>query len=168
MKLFNLLLCIIIIMNTPGSQNKVTVVDLERYSGKWYVIATIPTNFDKNWDYTTESYSLTKEGEITIYTTYRKKGELKERSVRSKGFPVKETHNVHWKVQFVWPFKADYLIEELPPEYSYVVVGHPKRKFLYIMNRTGKMGSLQYDEIIERCRQKGYDLSKLQKVKQGF
>ncbi len=155
-------------MNTLHSQNKVTTVDLAKYSGKWYVIATIPTGFDKEWDYTTESYTLNKNGKIDIFTTFRKKGEEKERSVKSKGFPDKGTFNVNWKVQFVWPFKADYLIEELSPEYTYVVVGHPKKKFLYIMNRSGSMGETQYKEILDRFRAKSYDLSKLQKVKQGF
>ncbi|PBQ34136.1 hypothetical protein CNR22_20945 [Sphingobacteriaceae bacterium] len=144
------------------------MVDLNKFSGKWYVIATIPTGFDKEWDYTTETYTLNKKGKIDIYTTYCKKGEEKEKSVKSKGFPNKETFNISWKVQFVWPFKADYLIEELSPDYTYVVVGHPKKKFLYIMNRSGKMGQIQYNEIVERFKERGYDVSKLQKVKQGF
>lgn len=155
-------------MSTLHSQTKVTSVDLDKYSGKWYVIATIPTGFDKDWDYTTESYTLNAKGKIDVFTTYRKKGEEKVRSVKSKGFPNKETSNVAWKMQFVWPFKADYLIEELSPEYTYVVVGHPKKKFLYIMNRTGNMGEIQYNEIVNRFKEKGYDISKIQKVKQGF
>jgi len=152
-------------MSTLHSQTK---VDLTKYSGKWYVIAAIPTRFDKDWDYTTETYSINNKNKIDIFTTFRKKGEDRERSVKSKGFPNKETFNLAWKVQFVWPFKADYLIEELSPDYSYVVVGHPKKKFLYIMNRSGKMGEMQYNEILDRFKHKGYDLSRLQKIKQGF
>jgi len=155
-------------MSTLHSQDKVSSVDLQKYSGKWFVVALIPTSFDKNWDYTTESYTLNSKGKIDILTTYRKKGEEKERSVKSNGFPIKETANVSWKVQFLWPFKADYLIEELSPDYTYVVVGHPKKKFLYIMNRSGKMADIQYDEIVKRCREKGYDLNKLKIVNQGF
>ena len=163
-----LILLIFITMNSLAAQHKVTKVDLNKYSGKWYVIACIPTKFDKTWNYVTESYTINKKGTIDIYTTYKKGNDPKEHSVSSKGFPISETNNINWKVQFVWPFKADYLIEELAEDYTYVVVGHPKKKFLYIMNRTGKMGDIQLREIINRCREKGYDVSQMNKIAQGF
>jgi len=141
-------------------------VDLDKYSGKWYVIAAIPTKLDKNWSYTTESYSLRQDGNIDILTTYVKEKETKTSVLTSKGFPDAKTNNVEWKVQFIWPFKADYLIEELADDYSYVVVGHPKKKVLYIMNRTGKMHNDLYIAIVERCIKKGYDIGKIRKVLQ--
>ena len=136
-------------------------IDLQKYSGKWYVIAMIPTRFDKNWDHITETYSILADGVIDIYTTYKKPGKSETKVLRSKGFPISEENNVKWKVQFVWPFKVDYLIEEIANDYSYVVVGHPKHKFLYIMNRTGKMDNELYTSIVERCKNKGYDVSKI-------
>ncbi len=114
----------------------------------------------------TETYTVNKKGNIDIYTTYLKESDIKPRLVRSKGFPVQNSNNVKWKVQFIWPFKADYLIEEIDPNYFYVVVGHPKKKFLYIMNRTGKMEKIQYTEILERFAKKGYDISKIRRVMQ--
>ena len=141
-------------------------VDLKKYSGKWYVIAGIPTRFDKKWNYTTESYSLREDGNIDVFTAYVKEGDTKTSTVSSKGFPDAKTNNVQWKVQFVWPFRADYLVEELADDYSYVVVGHPKKKYLYIMNRTGKMSNDQYISIVERCIKKGYDIGKIRKTKQ--
>ncbi len=155
-------------METGVAQKRVTHVDLEKYSGKWYVIACIPTRFDKNWEYIAETYSISKKGRVSIYTTYKKNRHPQEKSVRSTGFPVKGSHNIHWKVQFIWPFKADYLIEELDEEYTCVVVGHPKKKFLYIMNRTGLINPLQYEGILDRAVKRGYTLSELRKVNQGF
>lgn len=155
-------------MNTLKAQTKVSIVDLEKYSGKWYVIASIPTKFDKNWSYVTESYTVNEKGKIDIFTTYKKDGSEKERSFSSKGFPITATNNIRWKVQIIWPFKADYFVEELAEDYTYVVVGHPKQKYLYIMNRSGKMGNIQYEELLKRFADKGYDISKLHKVDQGF
>lgn len=151
---------------TATIAQNVTTVNLDKYSGKWFVIAAIPTRFDKNWDYVTESYALNTKGTIDIFTTYVKPGSTEVKNFTSKGFPNREKNNVSWKVQFFWPFKADYLIEELADDYSYVVVGHPKHKILYIMNRTGKMSEEQYNMLVERSHKKGYDISKLQKVKQ--
>lgn len=153
-------------LNSGIAQTTVKSIDLEKYSGKWFVIAEIPTKFDKNWNYVTETYTINKKGTIDIYTTYLKESDSKPRSVTSKGFPVKESKNIKWKVQFIWPFKADYLIEEIDSNYFYVVVGHPKKKFLYIMNRTGKMGEIQYTELLERFAKKGYNISKVRRVMQ--
>jgi apolipoprotein D and lipocalin family protein len=166
MKFFKFIIMATLIVNSVTAQTKVKSIDLEKYSGKWFVIAEIPTKFDKSWNYVTETYTINKKGNIDIFTTYVKGSDPKEKSVGSKGFPVKGANNVEWKVQFIWPFKADYLIEEIDPNYFYVVVGHPKKKFLYIMNRSGKMDENQLTEIIGRCARKRYDISKIHKVKQ--
>jgi apolipoprotein D and lipocalin family protein len=39
------------------------------------------------------------------------------------------------KAQFIRPYKVDYWIIELADDYSYVVVGHPDHKFLFIITR---------------------------------
>jgi apolipoprotein D and lipocalin family protein len=154
--------------NQIRSQTKVTHVDLQKYSGKWYVIASIPTKFDKEWTYVTESYTVNQKGNVDIFTTYKKDNAIIEKSFKSKGFPIATSNNMQWKVQIIWPFKANYLVEELADDYTHVVVGHPKQKFLYIMNRTGKMGNIQYEEIVKRMMDKGYDISLLNKIDQGF
>ena len=166
MKLLTCLILFIITMSKLPAQSPPTNIDLFKYSGKWYVIGVIPTRFDKDWDYVTENYTVLKNSKIDIYTTYIKHGQAKTESVGSKGFPKKSKNNVAWKVQFVWPFRADYLIEEIAEDYSYTVVGHPKKKFLYIMNRSGHMEESLYKSIVERFTQKGYDMTQLRKVLQ--
>lgn len=161
-----LILLLTITMSKLPAQSPPKEIDLFKYSGKWYVIGVIPTRFDKDWDYVTENYTVMKNGKIDIYTTYIKHGEAKTKSVTSKGFPKKTKNNVAWKVQFVWPFRADYLIEEIAEDYSYTVVGHPKKKFLYIMNRSGKMEAALYKSVVDRFTERGYDMSQLRKVLQ--
>ncbi len=159
---------IVLFMINTNAQTTVNRLNLQKYSGKWFVIASIPTKFDKDWNYITESYHVNDKGDVDVVTTYKKEKTAPEKTVKSKGFPIEQSQNLKWKVQFIWPFKADYLVEELNDDYTYVVVGHPKRKFLYIMNRSGIMGKLQYEEIIKRCAQKGYDISKLRRISQSF
>jgi apolipoprotein D and lipocalin family protein len=149
----------------PVQQDTVDHVDLSMYSGKWYVIGAVPTRFDKDWEYTTENYSMNKKGYFDVCTNYLKKGKLN--TVWSKGFFNKASGNSKWKVQYFWPFKVDYWIIELCDDYSYVVVGHPKNKFLYIMGRTPEMRTEKYEGIVARCRAKGYEVSRLKKQKQS-
>lgn len=152
-------------LTTASAQETVKDVNLNMYSGKWYVIGFIPTAFDKNWDYTTENYTLDKNGNYSIYTSYRKFNG-REHTVRSKGFIQKNSGNAKWKVQYIWPFSVNYWIIELCDDYSYAVVGHPHKKFLYIMSRTPVMREELYQAIAERCKKKGYGIDKLRKQKQ--
>ncbi|MEW6468892.1 MAG: lipocalin family protein [Bacteroidota bacterium] len=144
---------------TTGQQT-VNYVDLNLYAGKWYVVACIPTVFDRNWEDITETYTVNPSGSFNIYTSFRKPSG-RTRTIRSKAFIDRSSGNARWKVQFVWPLRAHYWIIELADDYSYTVVGHPKKKFLYIMSRSPFMKDELLQAIIGRCSQKGYDISEL-------
>lgn len=158
--------------NLGFTQTLAKTVDLEKYAGKWYVIACIPTEIDQHWNYLTETYTLKKNGNIDIYTTYineykpGSKKTPKQKDLHSKGFPQKNSDNFKWKVQFFWPFKVHYLIEEVSEDYSYTVVGHPDKKFLYIMSREKTMNDELYKTLAKRYKENGYDMSLLIKVPQ--
>lgn len=166
MKVLRIIAVLLLLAKLAVGQQHVTTVNLDKYAGKWYVIASIPSSFDKDWTHVTESYALNTDHQIDIYTTYRKAGSDKEEYMTAKGFPEYDKSNVSWKVQIQWPLRADYLIEELADDYSYVVVGHPKRKYLYIMNRTGKMDEALYKKLVNLAKEKGYDVSELKKMQQ--
>ncbi len=141
-------------------------LDLNKFSGKWYVIASIPTCFDKNWKGITETFTLADNGNVDIYITYVKEGETEIRDKKAKGFPYIENKNTEWEVQFMWPFTSGYLVEELGPDYSYVVVGHPQKMYFYIMNRTGQMDETLFSDIMKRYMKKGYEINDLRIVVQ--
>jgi len=131
------------------------------YAGKWYSLYSIPTFMDKKWRETTETYVIHPDGYYAVFSTYKVAGEDDPKYVRSKLFVVRGTNNAELKAQFVWPVKVDYWVIELAEDYSYVVVGHPKHKFLFIMARKPELPEELLHEIIERCQAKGYDTSKL-------
>lgn len=139
----------------------VAKVDLKKFSGTWYSLYSIPTLFDKGSRETITRYTLNKEGYYDVLTSYKKPGDEKVHTVTSKIFPNDKQESAMMKAQFIWPIKVDYWVIELADDYSYVVVGHPDHKFLFIMSRNTKMPKKTYDEIVERCREKGYDVSKL-------
>ena len=136
-------------------------LDHHKFSGKWYSLYSIPTLMDKNWKQTIEIYTLIDDEHFDVLTTYHKENEKVENSITSKLFFDKEKVDGDMKAQFLWPFKIGYWVIELADDYSYVVVGHPKEKYLFIMAREAKMDSELLKEIIERCRIKGYDTGSL-------
>ncbi|RQO71302.1 hypothetical protein DBR40_15905 [Pedobacter sp. KBW01] len=143
-------------------ENKpISDIDYKAFEGKWYSLYSIPTLMDKHWKQTTETYTLADNDHFDVYTAYHKAGKVEEKSITSKLFFDAAVHNGGMKAQFLWPFKIGYRIIELADDYSYVVVGHPEEKYLFIMAREPKMEADLLVHIIERCRQKGYEVSKL-------
>ncbi len=136
-------------------------VDIMSYAGKWYSLHIIPTYMNKNWHETTETYVIHPDGYYAVFTTYKTGSDDEPKYVRSKLIVVRGTSNAKLKAQFIWPLKVDYWIIELAEDYSYVVVGHPKHKYLSIMARKPELPKKLLGEIIDRCREKGYDTSKL-------
>ncbi len=161
MKLLSILFLVTLGSFSFDKNAPVAKLDLKKYAGTWYSLYSIPTIFDKGSRKTTTRYTLNKDGYYNVLTTYKKLDEEKIYSRESKMFPSEESSNGELKAQFVWPIKVDYWIIELAEDYSYVVVGHPDHKFLFIMARTRKMQKKTYDEIVSRCKNKGYDVSRL-------
>ncbi|TCC92107.1 hypothetical protein EZ428_10270 [Pedobacter frigiditerrae] len=148
--------------NSPIEKNvPVAKVDMKKYAGTWYSLYSIPTMFDKESRETTTKYTLNKDGYFNVLTSYKKSNDEATYSRTSKMFPPEEGSNGELKAQFIWPIKVDYWIIELADDYSYVVVGHPEHKFLFIMSRIKKMPKKTYDEIVARCKAKGYNVTKL-------
>ena len=142
-------------------------VDLERYVGTWFEIATIPQRFQKGCVGVTATYTLRPDGKIRVINRCRKEtldGKLRE--VEGKAWVVDKTTNAKLKVQFFWPFSGAYWVIELDPDYRWAVVGHPNRNSLWILCRTPQMDQALYDDLIDRIGNKGYDIARIKRTLQ--
>jgi apolipoprotein D and lipocalin family protein len=144
-------------------------VDLERFMGDWYVIASIPTSLERDAYNAVESYRLDEKGTVETTFTFRKggfDGEIKRYTPR--GFVQPGTGNAVWGMQFVWPIKADYRIAWLAPDYSRVVVGREDRDYVWIMAREPSIPEAELERILAFVGQQGYDVSQVRKVPQRW
>ncbi len=144
----------------------VNSVDLNRYAGKWYEIASFPQRFQKGCHCTTAEYILTDKNYVVVKNSCRLDSITgKAITIQGKAFVKKKSGNAKLKVQFFWPFRGDYWIIDLAGNYSYAVVGHPNRKYLWILSRTNTMSDSLYNKITERLVLKGFDVTKLVRTK---
>ncbi len=146
--------------NAPLST--VPTVDLNRYLGKWYEIASYPAWFQKSCTGSTADYSRLPDGRIRVVNRCFKKsldGPLKES--KGKAEVVDPKTNARLKVTFFWPFRGDYWIIDLDDDYQWAVVGVPSRKYLWILSRTPTLDGDVYDGILRRVIEKGYDPTRL-------
>jgi apolipoprotein D and lipocalin family protein len=139
-------------------------VELEKYLGKWYEIAHLPAKFQEGCNETTATYTLSKDGSISVLNQSIKNGKMKQ--AKGKAKVVDRKSNAKLKVTFFWPFYGDYWIIALGDDYDYAVVGTPNRKYLWILSRTPQMDDKLYSQLIEYAKSKGFDVNKLIKTLQ--
>ena len=142
-------------------------VDVARYLGTWYEIASFPQSFQRGCTATTANYSLRSDGEINVLNRCRKNSvDGPEETARGRARVVDTTSNARLEVSFFRPFWGDYWIIDLGADYEYAVVGHPGRDYLWILSRTPTMEAAVYDGIIERLKRQGYQVERLVRTQQ--
>ena len=147
----------------------VDYVDLERFMGDWYVIASIPTFIEKEAYNAVESYSLNDDGTIATTFTFRKGGfNGPVKRYTPTGYVFDTESNAVWGMQFIWPIKADYRIMYLSEDYGLTVIGRKKRDYVWIMARTPEISEADYQARIKFIEDQGYDVSEIRKVPQRW
>lgn len=142
-------------------------VDLPRFMGDWYVIANIPTYFEKTAHNPVESYRLASDGTIETTFTFRDGAfDGAEKTYRPRGFVVDRDSNAVWGMQFIWPVKAEYRIVHVSDDYRETIIGRTKRDYVWIMARTPQISDSDYQRLLKIITDQGYDIGKVQKVPQ--
>lgn len=152
--------------NLPPVQT-VPKVELERYLGSWYEIASFPQRFQRGCHATMASYSMADDGEIAVENRCNKDaldGPLKVANGRAR--VVDTQTNARLQVSFFGPFWGDYWIVDLDSEYQYAVVGHPGRDYLWVLSRTPTMADDVYQGILSRLQAQQYPTDRLVRTAQ--
>ena len=144
-------------------------LELSRFMGDWYVIAAIPTYIERRAHNAVESYRLADNGAIETTFSFRDGGfNGKLKRYHSTGYVEDTTSNAVWGVRFFWPFKADYRVMYLAPDYSVTIIGRLRRDYVWIMARDPNLGDSEYQRLVSLIAGAGYDIRKLQKVPQRW
>jgi apolipoprotein D and lipocalin family protein len=161
----------------PASQPLIPVqsVDLQRYQGVWHQIALYPNKFQKSCISNTRAeYKSLADGTIQV-TNVCRAADGKEMQVVGQAraaHPATLANNqvtppqlevrfapkwLSW-LPMVW---GDYWVIQIAPDYSYAVVGEPKREFLWVLARETQLSSADWTAIDTQLKQQGYDPAKL-------
>ena len=137
-------------------------VNLGRFMGTWYVIAATPTFLDKDAYAAVESYRLEPDGTIqTTYTFHNGGFDGPVRTLRPRARVLDPGRNARWGMQFLWPFRAQYLIAYLSQDYGATVIARDARDYVWIMARTPTISVGEYRQLRAFVGSLGYDVTKL-------
>ena len=133
-------------------------VELTRYVGLWYEISSIPFFFGKGCLCSTANYTANSDGTIRVENSCNRDG--KRDLAVAKAWTV-DSSNSKLKVEFFWPFSADYWIVALDADYKWAVVSNPYRDYLWILSRTPHLEQSEYDTIVAYLKNNGFPVDQL-------
>jgi len=148
-------------------------VDIPRFMGDWYVLAHIPAPAEKDAWNGVESYKLEAGTKDVVETTFKfRPGSFDAplEVMRPTGYVSKEDPAV-WGMKFYWwqgPFRFEYLVIHVDPEYRETVIGRSARDYVWVMARTPTIPDADWDRLTAIVKEAGYDPAKLRRVPQRW
>jgi apolipoprotein D and lipocalin family protein len=162
-KLLATLVFFILSVHAYSFDKTVDFVDIDRFMGKWHVVAGRFTALEKNMYNAVETYNWNPvKNRIEIDFKYNKgsfNGPVKK--IPQKGWIQNTTTNAHWIVSPLWPLKFDYLVIGLGEDYEWTAIGVPSEAYLWIMSRDPHMTKDKVDEILRTLENNKYNIENL-------
>jgi len=157
----------------PSPPQTVPFVDLHRYAGLWYEIASIPNRFQRHCrGNTTASYRPIEAQRMEVINRCLDKDGSVD-TAQGIARVVDTDSNARLEVSFVslfgWQlFWGDYWVLELAPDYAYAIVGTPNFRYGWILSRTPTLPAEVRVDLDERLRTTGYDPAAFVDTPQGI
>lgn len=140
-------------------------VELDKYLGVWYEVARKPMFFERKCAFNvTATYTLNENGNIVVDNKCADQDGNFQQSL-GEAFVVNAPFNSKLKVSFLpegvrWiPVgRGDYWILKLDEDYQTVLVGEPRRKYLWVLSRIPNPKKEIIHEYLNYAKSLGYDI----------
>ena len=141
-------------------------LDLQRYMGRWYLIANIPYFAERGNVGVYVEYSMRDDGLIDDKYTAQ---DAFDQPPFTKDGEIEITNpitNSEGRITFLTPIWQDYAVIYIDKEYQYSLVAHPSRDYCWLFSRTPTMPENIYREMLAAARANGFDPARILKVPQ--
>lgn len=148
-------------------------LDAKRYMGTWYEIAKFPNVFQRKCSGNTNAtYTLLEDGRVRVVNRCRTADggeDVVEGMARQIGGATSPRLQVRFApailslIPMVW---GDYWVIDLDENYQLAAVSEPRRKYLWILSRRGRVDPDAYQALLGRLSARGFDLSRLERTPQ--
>lgn len=141
-------------------------LELPRFAGTWYEIASTPRKKHAPYEATTKTYTLRPNGRIGVLW----------RSLDPKRQRVRTTHETAttpnpWepgklKARRRFIFSTDYWVLEIDPDYEWAFVGTPDRRNAWLLSRLPLLDESVVARLCARLRHDGFPVERLTRTRQ--
>lgn len=146
----------------------VASLDVARYMGTWYEIAKYPNSFQTQCVRNTRAdYKPEADGKVQVLNRcVMANGKTTEaegaaRQVGPADSPKLQVRFAPAWLSFLPMVWADYWVIDIDPEYQLVAVSEPKREYLWVLSRSKQVDPTQYQALLARLAERGFDLKRL-------
>ena len=159
-----IILAVTSVQTLASDVKPVEKLDLDKYLGTWVEIASIPQFFqrkcvrDTRATYSAAENSLIKvENVCTRDDGAREKAEGRARRVDAESAAKLEVTFLELFGEYRFWVAGGYWVIALDANYQWAVVGHPSRRFGWVLARERRLSPVALAEIIGRVKSQGYD-----------
>lgn len=144
-----------------------TQVNLQRYTGRWFEIARLPTGFQKADEAAIAEYGANADGTISVHNiAVRPDGT--QHDIRGYAKVLNPPINTKLAVRFsTWfgpfipvPKAGNYWIFHVDDAYQEAIVGTPDRKYLWLLARSPTIPQPTYAALLAKAERLGFDVSR--------
>lgn len=142
-------------------------VDLDRYMGRWYIIANIPYFAERGYVGSYVEYRRREDGRIDdLFFGHKKSFDAPITEHDLVDDVIAGSGNARWNACIWGPVCFDYLILEVDADYRHALIGYPGKSLGWIFAREPDMSDERYQQLLARLDAQGYDTSSLRRVPQ--
>lgn len=145
----------------PSVPPKTVQVDLQRYQGTWYELARLPMYFQRQCVQSEARYALQAPGTMAV-TNRCRTAEGQWQEVTGQAEPQVEGRTDKFSVRFdnwasrLLRISGDYWVLYHDSDYQVALVGHPQRKYLWLLSRTPQVDEETRQQLLSVARERGY------------
>jgi apolipoprotein D and lipocalin family protein len=158
---------------SPAPLESIPSLDVPRYMGTWYEVAKYPNWFQKRCiANTSATYAMQSNGMLQVVNRCQKEdGSITDAlgAAKQVGDATSPKLEVRFApawlsfLPFVW---GNYWVIDLDPQYQLAAVSEPTRKYLWILSRTQTVEPKAYEALLQRLKEKGFNLDAIEISKQ--
>ena len=142
-------------------------VDLQRYMGRWYVIANIPYFGERGNVGSYAEWALRPDGRIDDAYVYRpERFDAPLKRMQFVDSVVAGSGGGEWRVRLFWPIYVSQLTLYVDPDYRVTLLGYPDKSLGWVFSRDPDMSDTDYRAALGRFEAMGYDTSRFRRVPQ--
>jgi len=151
--------CSIAPTTPPDGIEPVKNFDVNTFVGEWYEIARLPNSFEHNLNQVTATYTLNKDGTVTVLNQGYDTEKATWRDAEGTAKFVGANDVGLLKVSFFGPFYGAYVVFYYDKEVA--LVTGPNRSYFWMLAREPKISDEKKQELVQFAAKKGFDVRQL-------
>jgi apolipoprotein D and lipocalin family protein len=143
-------------------------IDLERYMGKWYVIADTPFLSEHDYVGSYDEWTLRADGKID--DKYLGRRYSFDQPVTGSQFVAKVvpgTGGTTWRVGLIWPFEVVVVTAYVDADYRYTIRCMADGNMVWVLARTPTIDEATYSDMLNRLARMGFHIDRVRRVPQS-